>query len=218
MNNNNNNNNNTLFKLTNNYNNSALETEEAISWWSNLPIEKEMTREEISSFSREELISRVKEIHDKAWPIEVQDILENVTLVSITNIHEIFGAMLETWHSQRVVLIGDAAHAMPPSSGQGTSLALEDSLYLAKIFRDNLNGNTSDTAIPSETLEQVFRKFEEGRIPRVNKIGNAARKMGSYKKITNPVAVWLRDRIISLIFWWMGPDHYAPVHGYQIDF
>ncbi|MGW6913333.1 FAD-dependent oxidoreductase [Kitasatospora sp. NPDC054939] len=40
------------------------------------------------------------------------------------------------WRSRRVVLIGDAAHAASPATGQGASMALEDALVLAKALRD----------------------------------------------------------------------------------
>lgn len=37
----------------------------------------------------------------------------------------------ETWHTDRIVLIGDAAHAVHPISGMGASLALQDARVLA---------------------------------------------------------------------------------------
>ncbi|GAA0393893.1 FAD-dependent monooxygenase [Streptomyces luteireticuli] len=40
------------------------------------------------------------------------------------------------WHSRRVVLVGDAAHAAPPATGQGASMAFEDAVVLAKALRD----------------------------------------------------------------------------------
>lgn len=40
------------------------------------------------------------------------------------------------WHSPRTVLIGDAAHAASPATGQGASMALEDAVVLAKALRD----------------------------------------------------------------------------------
>jgi FAD-dependent urate hydroxylase len=41
------------------------------------------------------------------------------------------------WHDgQRVVLIGDAAHATSPAAGQGSSLAIEDAVVLARCLRD----------------------------------------------------------------------------------
>jgi 2-polyprenyl-6-methoxyphenol hydroxylase-like FAD-dependent oxidoreductase len=39
---------------------------------------------------------------------------------------------LDVWTRGRVLLIGDAAHAMPPHMGQGGSLAAEDALVLAE--------------------------------------------------------------------------------------
>ena len=39
------------------------------------------------------------------------------------------------WHSGRVVLIGDAAHAGPPHMGEGGCMAMEDALVLAEVLR-----------------------------------------------------------------------------------
>ena len=40
-------------------------------------------------------------------------------------------APLERWHTDRVVLIGDAAHAMVPHQGQGANQTIEDAIVLA---------------------------------------------------------------------------------------
>ncbi|HEV7648291.1 MAG TPA: FAD-dependent monooxygenase [Actinophytocola sp.] len=40
------------------------------------------------------------------------------------------------WHRDRMIIIGDAAHATSPASGQGASMALEDAVTLAKCLRD----------------------------------------------------------------------------------
>lgn len=44
---------------------------------------------------------------------------------------------LRSWYSStgRVILVGDAAHAIPPSSGQGVNQALEDIYALAQLVR-----------------------------------------------------------------------------------
>ncbi|MFB7668672.1 FAD-dependent oxidoreductase [Kitasatospora sp. NPDC056138] len=59
------------------------------------------------------------------------------------------------WHGRRTVLIGDAAHAASPATGQGASMALEDAVVLAKALRD------ADT--PAAALDC----YERHRRPRV---------------------------------------------------
>jgi 2-polyprenyl-6-methoxyphenol hydroxylase-like FAD-dependent oxidoreductase len=44
----------------------------------------------------------------------------------------------ERWHTDRVVLIGDAAHAVHPISGMGASLALQDARVLAQELATGL--------------------------------------------------------------------------------
>ncbi len=43
------------------------------------------------------------------------------------------------WSTERVLLIGDAAHAASPATGQGASMAFEDAVILAKALRDGEN-------------------------------------------------------------------------------
>ncbi|POX61664.1 monooxygenase [Streptomyces sp. Ru62] len=40
------------------------------------------------------------------------------------------------WRTGRALLVGDAAHAASPATGQGASMALEDAVVLAKALRD----------------------------------------------------------------------------------
>ena len=45
-------------------------------------------------------------------------------------------APLERWHTDRVVLMGDAAHAMVPHQGQGANQTIEDAIVLADCLAD----------------------------------------------------------------------------------
>lgn len=63
---------------------------------------------------------------------------------------------LRAWHRGRIVIVGDAAHAPTPTSGQGASLAIEDTVVLAKRLRD----------LP----DPAFARFEEARRPGVERI------------------------------------------------
>lgn len=70
------------------------------------------------------------------------------------------------WHTDRVLLIGDAAHAASPATGQGASMALEDAIVLAKALRD--------------TPHNAFATYERLRRPRVeaNMAASAAASAG----------------------------------------
>jgi 2-polyprenyl-6-methoxyphenol hydroxylase-like FAD-dependent oxidoreductase len=59
------------------------------------------------------------------------------------------------WHTAATVLVGDAAHAASPATGQGASMALEDAVVLAKALRD----------VPGDAL----RSYDRLRRPRVER-------------------------------------------------
>ncbi|AEY93508.1 putative monooxygenase [Streptomyces hygroscopicus subsp. jinggangensis 5008] len=58
------------------------------------------------------------------------------------------------WHTGRVLLVGDAAHAASPATGQGASMALEDAVVLAKALRD------------APDQRAAFGEYERHRRPR----------------------------------------------------
>ncbi|MEU1917406.1 FAD-dependent monooxygenase [Streptomyces massasporeus] len=63
------------------------------------------------------------------------------------------------WRSARCLLIGDAAHAASPATGQGASMALEDAVVLAKALRDAPDPDTALT-----TYENLRRPRVEHNI------------------------------------------------------
>lgn len=67
----------------------------------------------------------------------MQKVIKSIT---VTNMYPTWTVPpLPTWERDGVVLVGDAAHALPPSSGQGSSQALEDveafALFLGHYMR-----------------------------------------------------------------------------------
>jgi len=91
-----------------------------------------------------------------------------------------------TWHRGPAVLIGDAAHATSPNSGQGASMAIEDALVLAKSLRD-----LPDTGA-------AFRAFEAARRGRTERVVAYSRRIGNTKVTTNPVALRIRDLVMPV--------------------
>ena len=91
-----------------------------------------------------------------------------------------------TWHRESMVIVGDAAHATAPSSGQGASMAIEDAVVLARCLRD-----LSDT-------EQAFASYERLRRARVERIvAHGART--SNNKAAGPVGRVLRDLMMPMV-------------------
>jgi 2-polyprenyl-6-methoxyphenol hydroxylase-like FAD-dependent oxidoreductase len=95
------------------------------------------------------------------------------------------------WHRDRMIIIGDAAHAPAPSSGQGASMALEDAVFLARSFGDAEQGPGS--------VDAAFARFEASRRERVERIvAQGARSSSS--KTPGRVGGAIRDGVLRLVF------------------
>ncbi|MFF4802884.1 FAD-dependent oxidoreductase [Streptomyces sp. NPDC001351] len=96
------------------------------------------------------------------------------------------------WRSGRLILIGDAAHAASPVTGQGASMALEDAVILAKCLRD---APDTDTALGL---------YEDLRRPRVEHnitvSGNISRGAPAGRPGASPARPG-EDGLIRLLEW-----------------
>jgi 2-polyprenyl-6-methoxyphenol hydroxylase-like FAD-dependent oxidoreductase len=92
-----------------------------------------------------------------------------------------------TWHRDRVIIIGDAAHAASTSSGQGASMALEDAVTLGRCLRD--------TPGPA----QAFIAYEQLRRDRVRKVVALGAKTAS-SKAAGPAGAIIRDAMMRFGF------------------
>jgi 2-polyprenyl-6-methoxyphenol hydroxylase-like FAD-dependent oxidoreductase len=72
----------------------------------------------------------------------------------------------------RVTLVGDAAHGMRPTDGQGGNQAFEDAVVLTRTLRAALAAADSADGYGSTapSAPQVLRAFESERLPRVQRI------------------------------------------------
>lgn len=78
---------------------------------------------------------------------------------------------LPTWYKGRAILIGDAAHAMLPTQGQGASQAVEDAEALGAFFADVHGANVS-----LRKIEQVNKTVFECRYDRASTIQGYSRQ------------------------------------------
>jgi len=98
-----------------------------------------------------------------------------------------------TWHRDRMIVIGDAAHAQAPSSGQGASMAMEDGVMLAMALRD------------APSVDAAFSTFEAVRRERVEKIvAYGARSSSS--KTPGRIGGLFRDAFMRVAFRYLITD------------
>ena len=87
----------------------------------------------------------------KDFPEWMKDVFKQTNDLGLWQLRDI--DPLTTWTKGKVILIGDAAHAMLPTQGQGASQALEDAEALGAFF----DGFDQTTQSVEEVLENVFR-------------------------------------------------------------
>lgn len=87
------------------------------------------------------------------------------------------------WRAGRSVLIGDAAHAVAPHSGQGASMALEDALTLSARLAEQ-----------GEDPQAAFAAFEQQRRARAERVVAMGRRLGEQK-----AGGWLAARVRELL-------------------
>lgn len=152
-------------------------------WFANLPWPGEPSVDQLSALRREDLRVRLqREFAGDAGPA-MELIAASDDPMPLSPIHSI--PHLPRWHRGRMVVLGDAAHAPSPSSGQGASLAIEDAVVLGTCLRDG------------EDVEAAFARFEQIRRPRVEKIIRWAERVNS-SKAAGPVGRVVRDAMLPV--------------------
>lgn len=110
------------------------------------------------------------------WPTLVQQMIEHTPVDCINKIYVHDQNPMRAWHKNNLIVIGDAAHASLPTSGQGACQALEDSWHLALCLREN-----------SADLAKVFTKFTELRLEKTTGIIMAGRGFAASLFNTDPL-------------------------------
>jgi 2-polyprenyl-6-methoxyphenol hydroxylase-like FAD-dependent oxidoreductase len=87
------------------------------------------------------------------------------------------------WGVGRATLLGDAAHPMTPSLGQGACQAIEDAVVLARCL-DGGEGNPAS-----------LRLYEERRVRRTTRVVRRSRLAGRVIQLENPLLCSLRDAL-----------------------
>jgi FAD-dependent urate hydroxylase len=106
------------------------------------------------------------------------------------------------WHRGAIGILGDAAHAASPTSGQGASLAIEDAVEVARCLRD----------LPPST---ALAAFEQRRRARVERVVAEAARMSSHK-VPGRFGAFMRDLMLPTVLRFATRDPRAWLFGHRI--
>jgi 2-polyprenyl-6-methoxyphenol hydroxylase-like FAD-dependent oxidoreductase len=186
----------------------------ALLWWStfetdSLPSKTDLNLDEIKASMRER--------HGNWADPVIRDIVSKAEVDSIYPTWVL--PDLPHWGEKGIVLVGDAAHALSPTTGQGASQALEDaqtlSLLLAEMLRREYGDDSSgaDGGLDDglrvgkerDAVAQTLKMFYEIRQPRVAKIAERGRKLDRGKRKMSVVEeysmycfLWLLNHVPSI--------------------
>ena len=154
-------------------------------WYCYLHQEIRPSRGELSRIELSEVKQKVL-AHHRDWHHSIPELIEKTSTSCLASVSEI--DPLPTWSKGRLLIIGDAAHAMNPISGQGASTALEDAFLLGKLLSEN------------HPAKNILHEFEGIRRKRVNSI---AKKASRSSKIghcfVGPIFEFIRNTAFSLV-------------------
>jgi 6-hydroxynicotinate 3-monooxygenase len=125
---------------------------------------------------REEFIAAFAGYHR-----ELREVVEVTPEATLWPVFE--RAPVDRWNRGRLVLLGDACHAMKPYMAAGAAMAIEDAAILARCLADF---GTDDPA-------ESFAWYEANRIARVNKVQTISAANTWLRGPTNPDWLYCYD-------------------------
>lgn len=93
---------------------------------------------------------------------------------------------MKRWHGDRIIFLGDAAHAMSPQLGQGANLALWDAMTLA------------DSLAAAPTLADGLAAYSRNRRRHLGHYQFMTRVLTPLFQSSSGTLGWLRDRVMPL--------------------
>ncbi|QKW08004.1 FAD-dependent monooxygenase [Streptomyces sp. NA04227] len=108
----------------------------------------------------------------EGWADEVRQAISSTPEESIIAVPSRDRAFLDRWGKGPVTLLGDAAHPMLTSLGQGSGMAIEDAVVLGRCLE-------SATDLPA-----ALRRYEDERRERTSGMVAASRRLSSFEQAT----------------------------------
>ncbi|WP_432926694.1 FAD-dependent monooxygenase [Microbispora sp. CA-135349] len=161
-----------------------IHPEGQVWWFANPPSRREMTPEELAAITPEQRRAGLMDLFEGDTGPMREIIAATPHILPAWSTYDF--PTVPKWFNERMVIVGDAAHATSPSSGQGASMAIEDAVTLGKCLRD-----VPDTA-------GAFAAFERLRRERVERVVAQGKRNGD-GKAPGVGGAFVRDLILPVI-------------------
>ncbi len=177
---------------------------DTIHWNCFLSQPERLRKVELDRLQDKEVTERVLNVFAR-WNNPIEEIIENTSEVWKTSLSDI--VEIESWSRGRIIVIGDAAHAMSPLLGQGAGTAMEDAYALARLL-EKFDGD----------YNLAFSELEKLRKPRTTLIAKRARKNSKRTIVEfNNFATKLRNKAFSLINYLTPEKYQNKIQLYDIE-
>ncbi|KGO42336.1 Monooxygenase, FAD-binding [Penicillium expansum] len=152
---------------------------DSLAWWSTYEIEECPDRKTLDMV---DVTRQLRERHAYWKEPVVKKVIQSL---QVENMYPTWTLpALPTWERDGVVLVGDAAHALPSSSGQGSSQALEDVEALALFLAHYLHALPDEVTPKAQknAIKAAASQYVSLRQPHVNAILESAQKTQNSKR------------------------------------
>jgi 2-polyprenyl-6-methoxyphenol hydroxylase-like FAD-dependent oxidoreductase len=173
-----------------------------VMWWCNAWRDQPLAAQDLADLQANRPGLELARMFD-AYHGPVPALLTASKETLVLNIYDM--PSLPAWHEGRVVLIGDAAHAVSPNSGQGASLALEDAQSLATL----LIASDNDHA-------RAFPEFERCRRGRAERVAREGRRRAHDKKQMSALGSAVRNATLAVMLGLLGERSQDWLYRYRV--
>lgn len=125
------------------------------------------------------------------------------------------GGGVAPWGVGPVTLVGDAAHAIFPSLGQGACIGMEDAAEVVAALVAAWRSPPPAGGGRAGGVPAALRAFEAARTPRVGRVGAESERVYSLSALTGWPGVWLRDSLYSLLPPWVVDRQFSWLFSYK---